>query len=178
MLKILKYFLNTRYFAVIALIGRVMKVKYSILGAASFAILIAPPGWARCNLTDRIYRDVGNRGFELEFSPPSIPRPDNRNFARATIRYADGSVLYTFRMASSLGYSRTSLINEDGAQGFTVNFFNTDLTPTSCRDSEDPAFLFISDLGIDEFYQGRVRRYNTNAPILSDVMWQFDRCKT
>jgi hypothetical protein len=156
-----------------------MKLKFFVgsLMTLSF-FLLSETAWADCKLTDRIYRDVGDRGFELEFLPTPADPPSSMNFARAVIRHPEGGTLYNFYLAESQGYPSVGLVSETSENtGFRINFFDADLTSTSWRDREAPSYAFIADLGSHEYYHGRRRRSETETPILGDVMWKFDRCK-
>ncbi|MBD1848476.1 hypothetical protein [Leptolyngbya sp. FACHB-711] len=149
------------------------------VGAVALATSPAQPSSATCDLTSSIYRDVGNGGFELEFS--SADRSlSGGNVASATLKYPNGSILYTFSLTQAQGYGTVSLIQAGGRDSFTVNFFNADLTPASWaswRRSATPTYLFISGLGTAQYYRER-NQVGETVPLLGDVMWKFDRCKS
>jgi hypothetical protein len=153
-----------------------MKLKFLVASLITMSfVLLSKPAWADCALTDRVYRDVANRGFELEFYPP-VERPTSLNFATVRIRHTAGETLYEFYMTQSQGYGTVSLIGDD--KGFRINFFNADLTTASWGDADGAEYVFIAELGAHEYsHRGRQRAEN-ETPILGEVMWKFDRCKS
>jgi hypothetical protein len=138
-------------------------------------VLLSESAWATCKLTDRIYRDAANRGFELEFYPP-VERPTSLNFATVRIRHTAGETLYEFYMTQSQGYGSVSLIGDD--KSFGINFFNADLTTASWGDADGAEHVFIAELGAHEYYHRRRQRAEYETPILGEVMWKLDRCKS
>jgi hypothetical protein len=149
------------------------------VGAVALATSPAQPSLATCDLTSSIYRDVGNGGFELEFTSAN-QSSSGGNFASATVKYPNGSILYTFSLTQAQGYGTVSLMQAGGRDSFTVNFFNADLTPASWvswRWSATPTYLFINGLGAAQYYCER-NQVGRTVPLLGDVMWKFDRCKS
>lgn len=155
------------------------QVSQQQVGAIASATSPAQPSSATCDLTSSIYRDLGNGGFELEFTSAN-QSSSGGNFASATLKYPNGSILYTLSMTQAQGYGTVSLMQVGGRDSFTVNFFNADLTPASWvswRRSATPTHLFISGLGAAQYYRER-NQVGRTVPLLGDVMWKFDRCKS
>jgi hypothetical protein len=128
-----------------------------------------------CKITDGIYRDVSGRGFELRFGPP--PPKSVTTMATAIISHPKRGSIFEFEMTQSQGYGSTSLISrKDTSKSYRVNFFNSDLTQASMfRAKSLPTYLFVSDLGGDDYYLNQGSGSREIA--LGDVMWRFQRCK-
>jgi hypothetical protein len=155
------------------------QVSQQQVGAVASANSLAQPSSATCDLISSIYRNVGDGGFELEFSSANRSSSGG-NFASATLKYPNGSILYTFSLTQAQGYGTVSLIEAGGGDSFEVNFFNADLTPASWaswRRSAAPTYLFISGLGAAQYYRER-DQVGEMVPLLGDVIWKFDRCKS
>lgn len=138
-------------------------------------VLITDCAYAACNLTNSVYRDIGERGFELSFSPP--PSGSASIAATATLTHLKRGKIFEFDMTQSQGYGSTFLIHR-GSRDMThlVNFFNSDLTQASVFRAETaPTYLFIGGLGSEDYYTNSMS--GSREIMLGDVMWQFYRCR-
>ena len=155
----------------------------------STLVMIATPALSTpCNIEHSIYRDIENKGFELVFGP-RIPALGG-SFGTAIISNSFHYIEYNFSLTQSNGYGSIYLMKispkNQGIElenSFGVYFFDQNLrdaTPVDFgREKQAPTYAFISEIGrYDAFQRTLPRNLETNAPLLMDMMWVFERCKS
>ena len=82
-------------------------------------------------------------------------------------------------MIQSQGYGSVSLSGKIENADLTVNFFNSDLSPWNpgvlSREKEPPKYIFISNLGLYDYYQNVGSERNSSGYI-GDIFWEFEKC--
>lgn len=127
-----------------------------------------------CPLQHRIYKDANGQGFELVFRDPD-PVEHPVSPVAAVIRWGNEE-LYSSGLTVSNGYASYYWLTEHDA--LRMDFFNADLTSTGFS-SNEPAqdLVFISGLGSYDYYTRREQITETEAPLMLDTLWVFDRCQ-
>ena len=122
-----------------------------------------------CGLTDSIYQDVGEKGFEVRISPAS-----SSNYkARLTVIHKSRGTLFDFNVIQQQGYGGIYLADRNkDERGNRINFFDANLSSASIfRADVAPPYFVISKLGSRDHYendiegaQGRRTYALTNLP--------------
>jgi hypothetical protein len=138
-------------------------------------ILVADYAHAACSLNSSVYRDVGGRGFELNFSQKPVNSATIA--ATVTLTHSKRGRIFEFDLVQSQGYGSTWLVHrEDNDRSHLVNFFNSELIQTSVfRAKSSSMYLFISGLGSEDYYRNQMS--GSREIVLGDVMWKFYRCR-
>lgn len=135
-----------------------------ILGFATFLIpvlLSADIAFAGCSLLKSTYKDIGGKGFQLDFSGQTATLSRQRQ------------KLFEFNLTQSQGYGTVYLMEKSNPESsYGVYFFGSDLKQSSSGRGFDnaPTYAFVSGLGSAVYYRDR-------SILLGDTLWKFDRCK-
>jgi uncharacterized protein YukJ len=153
-----------------------MTIKYSV-----YFIIIAlaffnnNPSYAVCEITNRIYKDVDGKGFELRFSEPSSDSAVS--FANVTLWHPERNNIGVFEAGASQGLANIyfSLINkkEDNIN-IAAYFFNSNFQQSQQIDNSH--YLFVSGLGSWDWYFNQMS--GGRDIFLGNPMWKFDRCQS
>jgi hypothetical protein len=145
--------------------------KFSAVVSFFLVMATALPALAQtCPLTRRVYRNVNERGFVLEFRPA----PPNSAIVSATAIVSQDvrGIIFKFELVRSQGYGSYNLVQ--GKEAYPAYFFDKDGKQFN-RDGTPP-LLFVSGLGSADYYLNQTKGGRTI--FMGDNFWQFAYCRS
>ncbi len=127
-----------------------------------------------CGLTDSIYQDVGEKGFEVRISPAS-----SSNYkARLTVIHKSRGTLFDFNVIQQQGYGGIYLADRNkDERGNRINFFDANLSSASIfRADVAPPYFVISKLGSRDHYENDIEGAQGRTNNVGDPMWKLKLC--
>jgi hypothetical protein len=130
-----------------------------------------------CPFEQSVYKDVDNRGFLLQFTPPQVNTA--RTVHSATITHPQRGTIFELDFMYGMGYGQPFLeprnAAKDDTKAFNIHFFDQSLKTTDL-DKLAPPYLFIERLGPADWYGVQADTTARKIPI-GTPLWRFDHCR-
>ena len=132
--------------------------------------------YAGCDINRAVYKDTGEKGFELRFNDP--PKDSAVLFATVTLWHSKRGNISSFEVGSFQGFgtvylSPKSKTESEAVSQISAYFFDSNFKEFN-NEGASP-YMFISGLGSWDWYDNQMS--GGRNTVLGNPMWKFDRCR-